>query len=280
MTDQLPISRRQFSRILATGVAATTVAACDGSRDGGNNKSPGGLTAQGKRKELNCFSFHFRNDQEEPIYDVHIPLDGDAVLGTPPPGWEFDGEGGVTFRTPPANPGGGTAERPRPVPPGGLSGRFTFYLDGDGPTTGGPVELSFEDPERERVPVNDIWQGGKLVLPGPDGLKHISRSDKAYCRELEITAPEGQEVKDVHLERLPGGNPTDFVDVEPPEGWVSNPVDSNSVTIFTEGDGPGVADGGKLTFRVCFKSPNARASWRLTDGRNQTIPGSEGRIDL
>ena len=235
------------------------------------------LVTSGEKIELNCFSFVFKNTFKRPVVDVHIPLDGSVVVATPPPGWAETGDGGVKFETPPPS-AGTTTERPRPVPPGGISGTFTFCLAADGPTEGGPIELSFAEGANE--PVTDIWQGGEPVPVGPDGLKHIKKRDKAFCQELELTAPDNAEVKDIHLDRVPGGNPTDFIGVDLPDGWVSNPVDPGSVTIFTEGGGPGVAPGEKLKFKVCYKSPNASANWRLTDGSNRTIDGAEGRINL
>lgn len=252
---------------------------CEGDRE--KQQPPGAgssLERSGDRVELNCFSFTFKNTFGQPVVDVHIPLEGSVVVATSPPGWAHTGgDGAVKFETPPPSDGG-TSEGPRPVPSGGVSDRFTFYLDGDGPTQGGPVELSFaEGPNR---PVTDIWQGGEPVPVGPDGLKHIKRSGGAYCQELEITAPDEAEVKDIHLDRVPGGNPTDFIGVDLPTGWVSNPVDPGSVTIFTEGNGPGIAPGETLKLKVYYKSPNARANWRLTDGNNRTLDGAEGRIDL
>jgi hypothetical protein len=233
----------------------------------------------GDRSELNCFSFVFKNTFEKPVTDVQIPLKGKVIVAIPPPGWAEIGDGDVKFETPLPGAGKKTTERPRPVPPkGGVSDKYTFCLSADGPTQGGPVKLSFADGSDK--PVTDIWQGGEPVPIGPDGLKHIKNVDKAYCQELEVTAPGSAEVKDIHLDRIPGGNPTDFIGVDHPDGWVSNPIDAGSVTIFTEGMGPGLAPGKKLKYKVCYKSPNARAIWRLTDGNNQTIKGAEGRIDL
>jgi hypothetical protein len=232
----------------------------------------------GDRVDLNCFSFTFRNQHDAPVVDVHIPIEGSVVVAKAPEGWAHTGEAGeVKFETPPPS-SNVTSERPRPVPAGGASGRFTFCLDASGPTEGGPVQLSFADGSRREV--TDIWQGGNPVPAGPDGLKHIKKDGNAYCQELELTAPDSAEVKDVHLDRIPGGNPTEFIDVELPSGWVSNPVDPGSVTIFREGLNPGVQPGEKLRFKVCYKSPNARARWRFTDGNNQTINGAEGRINL
>jgi hypothetical protein len=278
MTHPSSISRRRFNLFLLSGSAAAILAGCEGGELLPQPKIAANVAPVGGRVELKCFTFRFRNTFRRPIYDVHVPLDEDPVLIHSPPGWgTTDDEVGFGFITPPPTLPGTTQERPAPVPVGGLSGRYTFYLPEDSDATSTTIQLSFKD--GSRVPVDDVWQGGKPVPVGPDGLKHIKRSDKAYCREIAITAPTGAEVKDIHLDRIQGGNPTEFIDVELPSGWVSNPVDPGSITIFTEGNGPGIPPGGALNLKVYFTSPNARASWRLTDGSG-TIPGAEGTVNL
>jgi hypothetical protein len=239
MTHPSSISRRRFNLFLLSGSAAAILAGCEGGELLPQPKIAANVAPVGGRVELKCFTFRFRNTFRRPIYDVHVPLDEDPVLIHSPPGW------------------------------GTTDDEVGFGFITPPPTLPGTTQ---ERPAP--VPV-----GGLSGPVGPDGLKHIKRSDKAYCREIAITAPAGAEVKDIHLDRIQGGNPTEFIDVELPSGWVSNPVDPGSITIFTEGNGPGIPPGGALNLKVYFTSPNARASWRLTDGSG-TIPGAEGTVNL
>lgn len=275
------ITRRQFGVYSGTAAVSLALAACDRKDDdAGEKEFSGELEATGERIEFRCYRFRLRA-LELPVSDVHIPFDGDVFAPSAPPGWGYDPDSdGVKFETPPPRPEGETRPREVPVPPGGSLGPFVFYLrKGTGTERSGPV--TFSHPDGSTSPLDGrVEQGGVPVPLDADGSYHISPSGTAYCREIVIKAPANADVHDVHLERPPGGDPTKFVGVEPPTGWVSNPVDASIVTVFRPGGGPAIPAGESARFKVYYEQVNAQPNWRLTDERNETLPGAEGSLSL
>lgn len=265
-------------------LALLGVAGCAPGRGGGGAGPAGGngsLVTAGQRVALRCYEWTVRNTDAERrnLTDVHVPFQGNVtpLLPSFPPGWGLGSApgGGLVFVTPPPTTGASTPQ-PQPIPAGGVKGPFRFCLKGTGPVLSGPIDFSFES--GPNGPLGDVFQGGRLVPTAPDGTRHIKPTDTAWCRKLSLTAPAGQAVHDVHLERIAGGNPTGFLGVEPPAGWTSNPVDPGIVTIFPRGTNPPLAPGATVSFKVCFNSPNCRFHWRMTDAENRTIPGAEGTL--
>lgn len=275
----IDLNRRRivFGSLVLLGAPA--LSGCDDRRAPPGQQ--GNLQPVGERVELRCYLFSIRNtDPKRSIVDVHIPFEVRPIAPSAPDGWGLDDAGpGVVFRTPPPRDPTETQPRPQPIPPGGSLGPFRFYLpEGSGDVRSGPVEFSFD--QGPNGPLTAVEQNGKAVVVGPDGVQHIDRSGTGYCRELELTAPPNAAVHDVHLERLPGGNPTKFVGVDPPEGFASNPVEPNSITIFVSGGGPPIPAGGTIRFKVYYEQVNARFKWRFTDAMNNSIPGAEGTVSL
>lgn len=272
-------------RTSSIGLAAIILVApfgvgCQG-EEGEEAAAVGNLEKSGERVELRCYEWRVSNGGERSIFDVRVPLEGEPLIPSGPPGWGVDPEGdGLVFRTPP--PGSeddDTVPRPQPIPSGEDRGPFRFYLErGTGPVrTSGPVEVSFEDGSAEAA--RGITQGGAPVPVSDDGFQHIRPTDTAYCWTLEITAPPARAVHDVHLEGDREQSP-EFVGVDPPEGWVSNPVDPDTITIFAPGGEEPLPPGGTISFKVYYTRVNGRLHWRFTDERGQTIPGAEGDISL